>query len=73
MKNYGTENDKRMTGRHETASFDKFTWGIGSRNTSVRIGYDTFKNNKGYFEDRRPASNIDPYLTTSILFETCCL
>jgi glutamine synthetase len=72
MENYGTENDKRMTGHHETASFDKFTWGVGSRNTSVRIGYDTFKNKKGYFEDRRPASNIDPYLTTSILFETCC-
>ncbi len=73
MENYGKDNNKRMTGHHETASFDKFTSGVGSRNTSIRIGYDTHKNNKGYFEDRRPASNIDPYLATSILFETCCL
>ncbi len=73
MEHYGTENNKRMTGRHETASFDKFTYGVGSRNTSIRIGYDTYNNKKGYFEDRRPAANIDPYLTTSILFETCCL
>jgi len=73
MENYGKDNNKRMTGHHETASFDKFTWGIGSRNTSIRIGYDTYKNKKGYFEDRRPASNIDPYLASSILFETCCL
>lgn len=73
MENYGEDNNKRMTGHHETASFDKFTYGVGSRNTSIRIGYETYKNRTGYFEDRRPASNIDPYLTTSILFETCCL
>ncbi len=73
MENYGKDNNKRMTGQHETASFDKFTWGIGSRNTSVRIGYDTYKNKKGYFEERRPASNIDPYLATSIIFQTCYL
>jgi glutamine synthetase len=73
MENYGKDNNKRMTGHHETASYDKFTWGIGSRNTSIRIGYDTYKNKKGYFEDRRPASNINPYLATSIIFQTCCL
>jgi glutamine synthetase len=73
MENYGKDNHLRMTGHHETASYDKFTWGVGSRNTSIRVGYETFENNKGYFEDRRPASNIDPYLTTSIIFKTCCL
>jgi glutamine synthetase len=73
MENYGENNRMRMTGHHETASYDKFTWGVGSRNTSIRIGYDTFKNKKGYFEDRRPASNIDPYLVTSLIFKTCCL
>ena len=73
MMNYGKDNNKRMTGHHETASYDKFTWGVGSRNTSIRIGYDTFNNKKGYFEDRRPASNIDPYLVTSLIFNTCCL
>jgi glutamine synthetase len=72
MENYGKDNNKRMTGKHETASFDKFSWGVGTRNTSIRIGNDTFKNKKGYFEDRRPASNIDSYLATSIIFNTCC-
>jgi glutamine synthetase len=71
MENYGKDNNKRMTGRHETASYNVFSWGVGTRNTSIRIGNDTFKNKKGYFEDRRPASNIDPYLTTSIIFNTC--
>ena len=28
---------------------------------------------KGYFEDRRPSSNMDPYLVTSKLFETTVL
>ncbi len=72
MENYGIDNKMRMTGKNETSSYDKFTWDIGSRNTSIRIGYDTFKNKKGYFEDRRPASNIDPYLVTSLIFKTCC-
>lgn len=73
MVNYGQDNNKRMTGHNETSSYDKFSWGIGSRNTSIRIGYETAKNKKGYFEDRRPASNINPYLATSIIFQTCCI
>jgi glutamine synthetase len=72
MLYYGKDNEKRMTGHHETASYHIFSWGVGTRNTSIRIGNDTFKNKKGYFEDRRPASNIDPYLATSIIFNTCC-
>jgi glutamine synthetase len=70
---YGEENYKRLTGIHETSSYDKFSWGIGTRNTSIRIPNQTSLDNCGYFEDRRPASNIDPYLSTSILFKTCCL
>lgn len=66
---YGVDNDKRMTGEHETSSFDKFSWGIGSRGTSVRIGNDTAKNGFGYFEDRRPASNCDPYVVTSLIYD----
>lgn len=73
MQVYGKNNEKRLTGLHETAPYDKFTYGIGTRNTSVRIGNQTATDAKGYFEDRRPAANMDPYLVTSILFETCCL
>lgn len=70
---YGEENDKRLTGKHETSSYQYFSWGVGTRNTSVRIPNQVFKDGCGYFEDRRPASNIDPYLSTSILFKTCIL
>jgi glutamine synthetase len=70
---YGKDNHLRLTGLHETSSMDKFTWGIGTRNTSVRIPNLTQKNGCGYFEDRRPAANIDPYLATSIIAKTCCL
>ena len=69
---YGENNHLRLTGLHETSSMDKFSWGIGTRNTSIRIPNQTFKDNCGYFEDRRPAANIDPYLTSSIIFDTCC-
>jgi glutamine synthetase len=68
---YGSDNHMRLTGHHETSSYDTFSWGIGTRNTSVRIPNETNKKKCGYFEDRRPAANIDPYLATSILADTC--
>lgn len=73
MKVYGSGNEERMTGEHETASYDKFTDGVANRGASVRRGHDTIKNKKGYFEDRRPSSNCDPYLVTSAIFKTTCL
>jgi glutamine synthetase len=72
MEIYGTFNELRMTGLHETSSYDNFSCGYGSRKASIRIGYDTIHNNCGYFEDRRPASNIDPYITTGMIFKTTC-
>ena len=50
MKNYGVGNDKRMTGLHETASYDVFSWGVANRGCSVRIPRETDKNKKGYLE-----------------------
>lgn len=70
---YGEDNDKRLTGKHETSSMEKFSYGVGTRNTSIRIPNQTLKESCGYFEDRRPAANMDPYLVTSIIFKTCCL
>jgi glutamine synthetase len=70
MKVYGADNDQRMTGLHETSSYKKFTYGKANRGCSVRIGNKTVKDGQGYFEDRRPASNCDPYLVTSKIFET---
>lgn len=70
---YGEGNNIRMTGAHETASYNKFTYGEGTRAASVRIGMGTVRKGKGFFEDRRPASNIDPYIVTGILTDTCLL
>ena len=70
---YGEGNDKRLTGIHETSSYTKFSFGVGTRNTSVRIPSQVAKDECGYFEDRRPAANCDFYQVISIIFETCCL
>ena len=73
MQIYGSGNDERMTGEHETASYNKFTDGVANRGASVRRGHDTIANKEGYFEDRRPSSNCDPYLVTSAIFKTTSL
>jgi len=69
ISNYG-DNSKRLIGTHETSSLDKFTYGVGSRSTSVRIPTTVYNEGKGYFEDRRPAANADPYIVTSLLAKT---
>lgn len=73
IKVYGEDNELRLTGEHETSSYKTFSWGKGTRNTSIRIPNQVVKDGYGYFEDRRPAANMDPYLVTSIIFKTCCL
>jgi len=73
MKVYGKYNELRLTGKHETSSFSKFTSGRADRTVSVRIGTRTVKAGCGYFEDRRPASNADEYLVTAKLAETILL
>ena len=68
---YGEDNELRLTGKHETSSMTDFTWGVGTRNTSVRIPNQTYSLQRGYLEDRRPAANVDPYLSTAKLLLTC--
>jgi len=59
---YGSDNDKRLTGDHETQSINTFSYGVSDRGASIRIPIYTTDNNwNGYLEDRRPASNADPY------------
>jgi len=67
---YGEGNADRLTGKHETASIDKFSYDVANRGCSIRIPREAAKEGKGYLEDRRPASNMDPYLVTSRLFAT---
>lgn len=67
---YGEHNDLRLTGKHETASITQFSYGVANRGCSVRIGRDTNRDGYGYFEDRRPASNVDPYIATGKIMST---
>jgi glutamine synthetase len=67
---YGKGNERRLTGRCETASIDKFSYGVANRGASIRIPREAEKHGKGYFEDRRPASNMDPYIVTSKIVHT---
>ena len=62
MNCYGEGNKSRLVGAYETAHWKEFSYGVADRGASVRIPTDTVKNGwKGYIEDRRPASNCDPY------------
>ncbi len=70
MDVYGQHNDKRMTGEHETSSIDDFSYGYSTRDTSIRIPAQSSLDGKGYFEDRRPASNCDPYSVTLRMLQT---
>ena len=71
IENYGSCNDERLTGDHETAPIHMFSYGVSDRGCSIRIPVDMVNNGwKGYLEDRRPASNADPYRITYVITET---
>ena len=72
IKVYGTDNDKRLTGIHETSSINDFSYGVADRGSSIRIPLNVFNDGCGYLEDRRPAANLDPYLVTSTIANTLC-
>ena len=68
---YGAYNDQRLTGEHETQSIDEFSFGVSDRGASIRIPIMTVENGwKGWLEDRRPASNGDPYKIASRIIKT---
>ena len=69
---YGKDNNLRLSGLYETSAIDTCTWGISDRSCSIRIPINVFYDKCGYLEDRRPASNLDPYLVTEILMSTIC-
>lgn len=72
IRAYGEGNDQRLTGKHETAPITEFRWGVADRGASCRVGSSIVKDGKGYFEDRRPAGNCDPYVVTELLVKTGC-
>jgi glutamine synthetase len=69
---YG-DNSERLNGRCETSDINTFSFAAGSRGASIRIPKTVLKDKRGYFEDRRPASDADPYQVISIIYKTSCL
>lgn len=67
---YGKDNNLRLTGHHETSRYDQFSFGVGTRGTSIRIPNQVKADGRGYFEDRRPAGDADPYLVSARLFSS---
>lgn len=73
MAVYGKGNTERLTGKHETASWETFKYGVADRGASIRIPRQTELDKKGYFEDRRPAANCCPYQVTARIAKTTLL
>ncbi|MES2930947.1 MAG: glutamine synthetase beta-grasp domain-containing protein [Patescibacteria group bacterium] len=68
---YGSLNDMRLTGQHETQSIDAFSVGVSDRGASIRIPQTTITGEyKGYLEDRRPSAHADPYKVVKVISET---
>ena len=69
---YGLGSEERLTGEHETQRFDQFSYGVSDRGASIRIPWQVHLDQKGYIEDRRPNANMDPYVVTRLITNTCC-
>ncbi len=68
---YGADNHLRLTGKHETQSIDKFSYGVSDRGASIRIPIATVENDwRGWLEDRRPNSSADPYKVAARIIKT---
>lgn len=68
---YGPDNHMRLTGKHETAPWNKFSYGVADRGASIRVPHSFVRNDyKGYLEDRRPNSQGDPYQIASQVLKT---
>ena len=69
---YGTDNEQRLTGKHETCDINTFRSGVSDRGASIRIPWQVKQDLCGYLEDRRPSSNCNPYEVCSIILKTIC-
>ena len=67
---YGHALEERLTGLHETCDIREFRSGVSDRGSSIRIPLQVKERGFGYFEDRRPGANCDPYLVAARLLTT---
>jgi len=65
---YGEDNDKRLSGKYETANINQFSYGVANRGASIRIGRDTEKEGKGYFEVSALYDMCIRYIVVLILY-----
>jgi glutamine synthetase len=72
VENYGHGIRDRLTGHHETQSWERFSYGVSDRGASIRIPWQVARDGKGYLEDRRPNANCDPYVVTRLICDTVC-
>jgi glutamine synthetase len=73
IENYGSDNHLRLTGKFETQSIDKFSWGVSDRGASIRVPKTVGETWRGYLEDRRPGSNADPYRILTVICKSLSL
>lgn len=69
---YGAQLEERLTGLHETSDIHTFNAGTADRGCSIRVPRTIDLKGCGYFEDRRPGANADPYLVAARLAATVC-
>lgn len=69
---YGAGLAERLTGAHETCDINTFKVGDADRGCSIRIPKPVAIKGYGYFEDRRPGANADPYLVAARICTTVC-
>ena len=72
VEGYGADIEHRLTGMHETAPWNEYSYGVSNRGASVRIPWQVEVDKKGYIEDRRPNANCDPYVVTRLIVDTIC-
>lgn len=72
IKVYGAGLADRLTGDHETCDINTFKAGTADRGCSIRIPLPVEQKGYGYFEDRRPGANADPYLVAARISATIC-
>jgi len=72
ISQYGSGNDQRLTGKHETCDVNTFRSGVADRGASIRIPLPVQLEGYGYLEDRRPSANVDPYTVSRLLIKTIC-
>jgi glutamine synthetase len=70
-KCYGVGNEERLSGKGDTSELNTFRFAVADRGASIRIPRQVGITGKGYFEDRRPSANADPYRVAAHIVKAC--